>query len=110
MNNFDEIKLHIAAMLKRIRTEKNITQKELGDYLGVGDSTISAWERGQNSIDMTVLIKICEFLGVSINEFDMSETNNISLSQEEKELILNFRKLSKENKTKVIGFIEMAKE
>jgi transcriptional regulator with XRE-family HTH domain len=110
LNNLEEIKLQIATTLKRIRIEKNITQKELGDHLGVGGSTISAWERGQNSIDITVLVKICEFLGISINEFDTGNTENIDLSKEEKQLILSYRKLSKENKTKVIGFIEMAKE
>lgn len=109
MNN-NEIKQHVGATLKRLRTENKITQKELGDYLGVKNSTISAWESGQNSIDMTVLFNICDYLGVSVTEFKKDERTNIALSDEEKTLILNYRKLSNENKAKVMGFIEMAKE
>lgn len=107
----EKIKLHIAETLKRLRTEKKITQKELGDFLGVQNSTISAWELGQNSIDISVLFRICNYLGVSISEFDPPDENkktfDMSLSEVEKKLILDFRKLSNDAKDKVLGIIEI---
>ncbi len=33
--------------IKKLRVEKNLTQKELGEKLNITDKAISKWERGQ---------------------------------------------------------------
>ncbi len=36
----------IGAFLKQCRKEKNLTQEQLSEKLGIRDKTISKWERG----------------------------------------------------------------
>ena len=36
----------IGALIKKLRLENNMTQKQLADRLSLSDKTISKWERG----------------------------------------------------------------
>ena len=51
------------------RKEKNLTQLELADKLGVTDRTISNWENGKNMPDLSLFKPLCDILDISINEF-----------------------------------------
>lgn len=48
------------------RKEKNISQKELAEYLHITDKAISKWERGLSFPDITILIPLSEVLNVSV--------------------------------------------
>lgn len=50
------------AMLER--TGKRMTQKQLGDRLGVSDKTVSAWEGGAEP-DLEMIAAVAEALGVT---------------------------------------------
>ena len=50
------------------RKEKNLTQLELADKLGVTDRTISNWENGKNMPDISLIKQISNILDISINE------------------------------------------
>ncbi len=50
------------------RREKGLTQKALGDMLGVTNKTISRWETGVYMPDIELLLPLGEILGVSVNE------------------------------------------
>lgn len=51
-----------------LRKEKGMTQKELGNILGLSDKAISKWERGGSLPDITMFERIAEALGVSTLE------------------------------------------
>jgi len=51
----------------KFRREKNLTQKEFGDLLGVSPKTISKWECGNGFPDITLLNKISKELGITID-------------------------------------------
>lgn len=36
----------IGAMIRQLRNELNITQKQLADQMNISDKTVSKWERG----------------------------------------------------------------
>lgn len=40
--------------LKEIRTENNVKQVELANFLGVRNTTVSAWETGDNEIRIKI--------------------------------------------------------
>ena len=54
--------------LRKMRLEKNLTQKELAHLLFVSESTISKWEKNVARPDITLLPKLSEILGVTEHE------------------------------------------
>lgn len=69
----------IAKNLLYYRKRAHMTQKELASRLGVGNSAISNWETGVNSIDIDTLVKACDLLGVTINDmYEPSQENYVS--------------------------------
>ncbi len=54
--------------IAQLRKEKNMTQKELADKLGISDKTVSKWETGNGMPDVSLLQPLCEELSVNLNE------------------------------------------
>jgi transcriptional regulator with XRE-family HTH domain len=54
--------------LKKIRTNKNITQTELAEKLGVDKSFVSNLENGKNNPTLSTITNIAQALEVSVNE------------------------------------------
>ncbi len=48
-----------------LRKEKNLTQLQLADILGISDKTISKWERGAGLPDVSLMVPLCEALEIS---------------------------------------------
>lgn len=63
----DDLKLIVASNLIRLRTAKGFTQAELGTMLNYSDKTVSKWERADALPDASVLKKIGEIYGVSVD-------------------------------------------
>ena len=57
-----------ATMIKKIRKEKGLTQKQLGDLCGIADSNIRKYENGKQFPKMETLQKIANALGVNLLE------------------------------------------
>lgn len=51
--------------LRILRTEKKLTQKKLGEALGVNPTTVTKWEQGKFEPPTEMLIKIADFFEVS---------------------------------------------
>lgn len=101
-------------VLKDLRIEKNLTQKELADKLGVTNKSIWAYENDYAVPPIETLIKIADLFNCSVDfligrEQDtwMSNKNQINLlnTSEEFELIRNYRKLSTKNKIAINNLV-----
>lgn len=55
------------ALIRRLRTEKGFTQKEIADRMNISDKTVSKWERGLGCPDVSLLNELSEILGVNID-------------------------------------------
>ncbi len=53
--------------LKTALSDNNKTQKELAEYLGTTQQTVSRWLTGINEPDLETLLKICIFLNETPN-------------------------------------------
>ena len=62
----DQIK--IGKFIAELRKNKNMTQEQLGEKLGVSFKTISKWENGRGMPELSTLKLLSEELEVSINE------------------------------------------
>ena len=56
-------------MLKSLRRERKITQKNLAEVLHVSQTSISKYERGEAFPDLETVVKMADFFGVSLDEF-----------------------------------------
>ncbi len=63
----------IGKFIADLRKEKNMTQQELADKLGVTDRAISHWENGRRLPDYSLLNDLCVVLSISINELFYGE-------------------------------------
>ena len=60
--------LTIGEKIAALRKAKNITQTQLAEYLFLVPQTISKWEVGNGTPDVTLLPRIADFFGVSMDE------------------------------------------
>ena len=56
------------AAVKRLREEKNMTQAELAQKIGVSSKTVSKWETGKGLPDISLLQPLAQALGISVIE------------------------------------------
>jgi transcriptional regulator with XRE-family HTH domain len=63
-----EIRKIVAANIKAYRVRAGLTQRELGEMLGVKNNSVSNWESAINAPDIDTLLEICDILNVTINE------------------------------------------
>ena len=74
---------------------------QLAEKLGITDKAISKWERGIAMPDPSIMLELCDILGISVNELlsgeEISMENN---NQKNEQLLLDMAKeLEKKNKT-----------
>ncbi|QMW06363.1 helix-turn-helix domain-containing protein [Spirosoma foliorum] len=62
-----DIKEKVGTQIKEARKSKGMTQKELGDKLGVSDSTVTQYESGKQNLTIETLHKIAEAIGVTFS-------------------------------------------
>ncbi len=60
--------IYFGENIKKLRKEKELTQENLAEFLGVSFQTISKWERGETYPDITTLPIISRFFDVSIDD------------------------------------------
>ena len=56
-------------LLRDVRQKKGIRQADLAEQLGVPQSFISKYESGGRQLDILELRRICELIGVSLEDF-----------------------------------------
>ena len=95
----DQIKIGRFIAVRRKRA--NLTQLQLADRLGITDKAVSKWERGITMPDTSIMLELCDILGISVNELLSGEKINMeNSSQKNERLLLDMAKeLEKKNKT-----------
>lgn len=58
----------IGNFILELRKERNMTQQELADKIGVTDKAISKWENGRGMPDLSLMKPLCTALGITIND------------------------------------------
>ncbi len=51
-----------------MRKEKGLTQRALADKLLISDKTVSKWECGNGLPEVSLMMPLCEILGITVNE------------------------------------------
>lgn len=96
-----EVSKYIAHKIRYYRKERGLTQKELGDIVGVRDNTISGYEHNINDPGNDMLFNLAHALHISINDLFPETTVDSSLSPSEREHIEKYRAITDEHKEAV---------
>lgn len=77
---------------------------ELADALGVSRSAVSNWMNGKNSIDIELVPRICDFFGITVDEFfGRSEVSH--LTEEDTNLLIMSKLSNDSSNPMTFGFV-----
>lgn len=68
---------HVGEAIRKAREEKNITQEQLGERIGISKSQVCRLEKGKN-ITLTSMMRVFKALGVEV-DLDMKGIGRMSL-------------------------------
>ena len=95
------LQIKIGKFIADCRKKANLTQMQLAEKLGITDKAISKWERGVAMPDSSIMLELCDILGISVNELLSGEKINMENSnQKNEQLLLDMAKeVERKNKT-----------
>ena len=82
MNAYDETAQHLASNLRRMRETRGWSQQQLADNSGVPRPTIANLESGDGNPTLSVMLRLAQALGISIEQLIVSESRRFELSDE----------------------------
>lgn len=88
----------IGRFICSLRKEKQLTQEQLAEKLGVSINAVSKWERGLSFPDVSLYKDLCKELDINIEELINGEKSKSSTAKEK--AILNVVKTNKNEKKK----------
>ncbi len=114
-----------------IMEEKHLKQSDLANYIGVANSSVSDWKKKGSTPSADKIVKISEFLNVSIdyllgrtenqngvtqvntgdvgNHSNMNNSSKTELDEMSRELLNKFKELSFDDKIEVFTYIKNKK-
>ena len=124
--------IQLANNLRHLRKLNHLTQIDLSEMLNISRQAYSNYETSKRTPDLDTLLQLCRFYSITLNDLvlgnlreelfsangvaesmtpysvatDKNTGNNIYLSKEETDMIINFRTLSKENRQIITGFLK----
>ena len=62
-------KARLAALLRQIRQDANLTQLQVAEKIGQTQSYVSKYENGEQRLDLIELEAVCKVVGISLTDF-----------------------------------------
>ena len=100
------IQQEIGDFIATKRRERNFTQAQLAEMIGVSNKTISKWETGKSMPDYSVVELLCKVLNISVSELLAGKENepNSTKSFSEEDVALLLYKTKQMENSKNIQF------
>ena len=58
----------IGGLIRRLRQERGLTQRQLAERMGISDKTVSKWERGMGCPDLSLLPELSDIFRVDLDQ------------------------------------------
>lgn len=110
--------MYISEILKMLRVQNNLTQKQLGERLGIGQTTIACYENGTREPHIESLVAYADLFDCTV-DFLVGRTDDFGapiaksstpvMTQEELSFLKQFRELDKLSRAKLEGFLACLK-
>jgi len=93
--------IKIGKFIAERRRKLELTQMQLAEKLNITDRAVSKWETGKAMPDSSIMLELCDILGISVNELLNGEKINMEHNDKKNEqLLLEMAKeLEYKNKT-----------
>ena len=93
----------IGKFIAERRKIKKITQANLAEKLNITDRAISKWENGKSMPDSSIMLELCNILGISVNELLSGELINMNdYDKKAEENLLDLKKQKEEADKKLL--------
>ena len=80
--------IKIGEFISSQRKSKGLTQASLAERLGITDRAVSKWECGKGLPDASIMLELCEILGITVNELLCGEKIEMENKNEKNEQLL----------------------
>ena len=89
-----------------LRFQRGWSMYELAQEAGVTQSTLTSMMKRKKPPKIDTLVALCNAFGITLSQFFLEDEQMEALSQEEKELIVLFRRLPQAKRTALIALID----
>lgn len=84
-----------------LRKETGLTQSRLAEMLNISDKTVSKWECGGGMPELSLMLPLCEILGITVNELlSAKRLSAADYQTKAEENIMNLLEENQESKKK----------
>lgn len=91
----------IGKFIAKCRKEKKLTQAQLAEKLNITDRAVSKWETGKSMPDSSIMLELCEILGITVNELLSGEEIDMeSYEKRADENLIALKRKDENNMTK----------
>ena len=94
--------IKIGEFISSQRKSKGLTQASLAERLGITDRAVSKWECGKGLPDASIMLELCEILGITVNELLCGEKIEMENKNEKNEQLLIDMAKEAEEKNRII--------
>lgn len=110
--------MRVSEILKELRKNRGLTQKELSEKLKIGQATIAGYENGSREPHIYSLIAYANFFECSVDYLlgreddfgNVTVQKKTELTEDEKELLETFRKLNAKEQMRVLAYEQVLLE
>lgn len=84
--------LKIGKFIAECRKKNGLTQMQLAEKLNITDRAISKWENGKSLPDSSIMLELCEVLGITVNDLLSGEVVTMNDNKNSEKLLLEMVK------------------
>ena len=84
--------LKIGKFIAECRKQNGLTQMQLAEKLNITDRAISKWENGKSLPDSSIMLELCEVLGITVNDLLSGEVVTMNDNKNSEKLLLEMVK------------------
>ena len=93
----------IGQFIAERRKDCGLTQRQLADALTISDKTVSKWETGRGLPDVSLMLPLCEALGVTVNDLLTGQrVEPADYQQKAEENMMDLMRENQENKKRFV--------
>ena len=93
--------IEIGEFIAKCRKGKKLTQAQLAERLNITDRAVSKWETGKSMPDSSIMLELCEILGITVNELLSGEKADMeSYEKRADENLIALKRKDENNMTK----------